>query len=1006
RRRGYTLTLAGYAESGGVAGAIAQTADTVFEGLTPEQHAIARSIFLRLTELGEEGTQDTRRRVAPSELIPRPEDAPTVEAVLKTLADARLITTAKETVEVAHEALIREWPALRAWLDEDREGLRTHRHLTEAAQEWERLDREPGELYRGARLATASEWEEQHPELLNPLEREFLAASQRLAWSQEMERQRRRQRTIVGLAAALAVTLLLALLAVQQWQRAGRGEQEALRGAAIGLTAQALAELEGPSPERAVLLSLEALEYYPYTPRAESVLAQAVRGSILNLVLTSPWTQAPAAAWSPDGERVVAVDSVGTNVIWDSATGQELLRFPTWATDSATGVAWSPSGGQIVTTFAEPEVLRTFVAANGEQIHELYGHEGEVLGAAWSPDGTRVVSCSTDGTARLWDARTGVEQLILSGHSDAVMDVAWSPAGDRILTASADGTARLWDAETGAEVLAVAVPRGGLLGAAWSPDGQSFATAGEDGTVRIWDASIGTELFALAGHYEEVRDVAWSPDGKWIATASADGTARVWNARTGTLLSTLYGLTRDLQTVAWSPEGSRLVTSGGESVRLWDIRLDLQLVGHDGQVVDASRSPDGARIVTASEDSTARVWNASTGELLVVFSEHEGQVRSAAWSPAGDRIVTAGSDGTARIWDPVSGEEFIVFAEHTDEVWHVDWSPDGEHIVSTSADRSSRIWDSTTGETLSLLRIYHDRGRSHWSPDGQRIVTAAGYGGTQRSPVFVWDAASGRNLLSFVNHDAWMSDADWSPDGTRVVSTGYDGTARIWDPDTGEEMLILAVRETAWDAAWSPNGKRIVTGDQGGAVKVWDAATGEEIYGFSAEAAVWNVDWSPDGQYIIASGLFEVPLVRRAWQSTEELIAHAHQCCVTRELTPEEREQFGLPRDRPSAPALAGAPQPTPTPVEILVTKPEHLAGIWFNPIGERWGQGPYYRFDADRTVKRGFTLEALQENPFIEGRFWFEDGVYYEEGQVCSPVGSYRVYLESEGGRAVGLRF
>jgi WD40 repeat protein/class 3 adenylate cyclase len=896
RRRGYTLTLAGYAESGGVAGAIAQTADTVFEALTPEQHAIARSIFLRLTELGEEGTQDTRRRVAPAELIPRPEDAPTVEAVLKTLADARLITTGEETVEVAHEAMIREWPALRAWLDEDREGLRTHRHLTETAQEWERLDREPGELYRGARLATASEWEEQHADLLNPLEREFLAASQRLAWSEERERQRRRQQIMVGMAAALAITLILALMAVQQWQRAGRGEQEALRGAAIGLTAQALAELEGPSPERGVLLALEALEHYPYTAQAEAVLAQAVRGSILDLVVPSPWTEAPAAVWSPDGQRVAAVDAVGTNVIWDANTGQELLRFPTWGTDSATSLAWSPSGGQIATAFAEPAVVRTWVAANGEQLHELAGHEGEVLGAAWSPDGSLIISCSADGTARVWDAQAGVERLVLAGHAGVVQHAAWSPAGDRILTASEDGTARLWDAETGAEVLAVSGPRGGLLGAAWSPDGQQFATAGEDGTVRMWDAHTGTEVLALAGHHEEVRDVAWSPDGKWIATASADGTARAWNAGTGTLLSTLYGLTRDVQTVAWSPQGGRLATSGGEFVRLWDMRLDLQLVGHEGHVVDASRSPDGTRIVTAGVDGTARVWNAYSGEMLLVFSQHEGQVRSASWSPAGDRIVTSGSDGTARVWDPVSGEELTVFAEHSDEVWHAAWSADGRYVVTTGADRSARIWDSTTGEPMSLLNIYHDRGRSHWSPDGQRIVTAAGYGGTHRSPVFVWDAASGKNLFSFVNHGAWMSGADWSPDGTRVVSTGYDGTARIWDPDTGEEMLVFAVRDTAWDAAWSPNGQRLVTGDQSGAVKVWDAATGVEVYGYSAEAAVLNVDWSPDGQYVIASGPFEVPLVRRAWQSTEDLIAHARECCVSRELTPAERERFGLPQ--------------------------------------------------------------------------------------------------------------
>jgi hypothetical protein len=99
-------------------------------------------------------------------------------------------------------------------------------------------------------------------------------------------------------------------------------------------------------------------------------------------------------------------------------------------------------------------------------------------------------------------------------------------------------------------------------------------------------------------------------------------------------------------------------------------------------------------------------------------------------------------------------------------------------------------------------------------------------------------------------------------------------------------------------------------------------------------------------------------------------------------------------------------PEPTPTPVEILATKPEHLAGLWFNSLGERWGKGPYYRFEADGTVKRASTLEDLQENPFIEGKFWFEDGVYYEEGQMCFPIASYRVYLRSEGGRAVGLRF
>ncbi|MBN1148610.1 MAG: AAA family ATPase, partial [Anaerolineales bacterium] len=162
RRRGRCLTLAGYAESGGVHGAIARTAETTFNQLAFQQQAIARNIFLRLTELGE-GTQDTRRRASLTELIPNPQDAPLVQAVLKQLADARLITVSRESAEVAHEALIREWGTLLEWLNENREGLRLHRQLTQAAQEWDKLDREPEVLYRGARLAQALEMAEAHP---------------------------------------------------------------------------------------------------------------------------------------------------------------------------------------------------------------------------------------------------------------------------------------------------------------------------------------------------------------------------------------------------------------------------------------------------------------------------------------------------------------------------------------------------------------------------------------------------------------------------------------------------------------------------------------------------------------------------------------------------------------------------------------------------------------------------------------------------------------------------
>ncbi len=202
RREGRTLTLQGYHDAGGVKKAITQTAEGVYDKLSKEEQAIARNIFLRLTELGE-GTQDTRRRVKMNELgQTKEQDA--VAKVLKTLTDARLVTAEEDSAEVAHEALIREWGTLRKWLDEDRESLRLHRHLTESAGEWQRRGKETGELYRGARLKQLQDWLKGHGDQLSPLEKAFVKASQNV----------RRQEQFRWVSAATVGILLLVTVAL------------------------------------------------------------------------------------------------------------------------------------------------------------------------------------------------------------------------------------------------------------------------------------------------------------------------------------------------------------------------------------------------------------------------------------------------------------------------------------------------------------------------------------------------------------------------------------------------------------------------------------------------------------------------------------------------------------------------------------------------------------------------------------------------------------------------
>ncbi len=227
RRRGTGLFLAGYQAAGGLDGAVAQSADRVFGELDEEHRRAARRILVRLTALGD-GTEDTRRRVARTELG---DDAVTAH-VLERLAATRLVTIGADTVEIAHEALIRGWPALRDWLAADRESLRAHRRLTGAATDWATHGHDDAFLYRGSLLVG---WTDRDTEALNETERGFLAASLARESRDHTRRRRRLRTTIGGLVTGLITVSLLAALAVAQTVTANAQRDLAV---ASGLAAQ------------------------------------------------------------------------------------------------------------------------------------------------------------------------------------------------------------------------------------------------------------------------------------------------------------------------------------------------------------------------------------------------------------------------------------------------------------------------------------------------------------------------------------------------------------------------------------------------------------------------------------------------------------------------------------------------------------------------------------------------------------------------------------------------
>jgi len=981
RRQGHTLTLDGYTEAGGVHGAIARTAEAVYRRLDEHQQAIARDIFLRLTELGE-GSGDvgpslyTRRRAALNELIPRPEDATAVQIVLHTLADARLITTERETVQVAHEALIREWPTLREWLEESRSDVRMQRLLAAATAEWEGAGREPSYLLRGARLAQFEGWAEGSAVALTQDERAYLDACleerrQREAAEtarQERERdlERRARRMLQGLAGVFLVAAVisggLAIWANVQRNRAEAAEHDALVQASIGLASQAVLELQGSSPERATLLALEALGNYPYTWQAEHALSQAVLGNRLRLVLPH-WGLVVTVWWSSDGTRILTASYDGVAKVWDANTGEELLTLLGHQGEIESAV-WSPLEDRIVTT-SRDGTAKVWDALTGEELLTFAGHSGELSAAEWSPDGARVATASSEGIARVWDATTGEELFRLTARVDPLIiagGVSWSPDGSRIATAGEDGRADVWDATTG-ENVSTLYHGGILVDPSWSPDGTRVATASWDDTVKVWDATTGEELLTF-DHTSDVNSATWSPSGEtiistdaggdakiwdaatgdelhdlypadytsmiigavWsplgerVVTFSLDGTATVWDAATGAEILTLVGHTGSVEGAAWSPSGDRVVTCGGDgTAKVWDVTSGPELLAlpvtlfpsEVGRLLGGVEwSPSGDRIVTSSWDDTVEVWDAVTGAKLLTLSLPQ-ELADAAWSPSGEQIATGGSDATVTVWDvsaaPVpseaeglntgaaTGDPILNMGSHTDPIQDVSWSPAGERIAATSLDGSARVFDAITGEELLTLAGGRDTRMNNtvhaWSPSGDRIAIASFFGSTAT----IWDATTGEELLSLLEFEVPVTSAVWSADGTRIVTHSEDGIGRVWDAATGEELVTFSRHTSSvWGMSRSPAGDRIVTGSYDGTARVWDINTGAELALYSLGGMIYAVDWSPDGTRIVVASSDGTAKVLPAWQTTQELIDHAKECCIVRELTAEERAQFGL----------------------------------------------------------------------------------------------------------------
>ncbi|MCE6998125.1 hypothetical protein LZG04_25495 [Saccharothrix sp. S26] len=901
RRKGNTLSLAGYRAAGGIDGALAHTAENVYVGFSAAEQQLARELFLRLTALGE-GTEDTRRRIDREEL----DDSPGLEVVLTRLADARLITLEESTAQLAHEALISGWPRLRQWLSEDRDGLRTHRALTDAARTWTALDEDPGALYRGARLAAAREWAERdgNQERLTSTERAFLRAGDR-AENAEQQAKARRLRQLrlltVGLAVLLVATTTLGVVALRQGELAVRAGRVAV---SRQLAAQAMV-LRDSRPATAKLLSAEAFRTSPTAEARGALLSTSARESYLAEV-TGHTNAVSDVVFSADGDTFLTVSKDQAVIVWDTRSRTRratLTGHATWLR----AVAVSPDGRTVATAGDDREVV-LWDAAAGRPVARLTGHTDPVKDLDFSPDGRALASTSLDRTVIIWDVGSRTPIGRLAGHTGAVLAVAFSPDGQTLATGSADRTVGLWRRDTATRTATLTGHTESVDAVAFAPDGRTVASAGPDRTVRLWDTTGQQPPTTLTGHTGQARAVAFSPDGQTLASAGHDQTVILWDVPSRTPRARLTGHHHNIYTLAFHPD-QPLLASAGEDRRivLWDTTR-TPLAGHADLVTAVAFSPDGETVATGGADRAVILWDARERVRLATIPTGVGPVNAVAFSPDGRTLAAGGgvarhlngdADHGLALWDVTDRARPTPTARlvgHTDQLRTVAFSPDGRTLATAGTDRELILWDLGTRAPVAHLEHQGTVNSVAFHPDGRTVV-----GSTQDESV-VWNVAD-HTRVATLPHGGAGHGAVFSPDGRTLATVSAEGTVIVWDTRTWAPLRTLTHPDPLVGIAFSPDGRTLATGSTDRTVVLWDAATGAPLAALTEHTAPVNaVAFSPDGESLVTGSSDKSAIL---WHTDPEDTTERVCRDLARDLTEEEWRQFlpETPYRRTCAPA-------------------------------------------------------------------------------------------------------
>jgi WD40 repeat protein/energy-coupling factor transporter ATP-binding protein EcfA2 len=925
----HQLTLEQYKALGRVTGALNHHADKIysyndFEKESPQQERSdkekdwIKQIFLRLVRIDEKG-KDTRQRQSKATLLDiakDDEERGVLSQVLEDLVRGRLLVPGgggqktddqddnslanlvQETqlIDIAHEALIRDWKKLHDWVQDNRIDLKFRQTITQAANDWENNSKKEEYLvHLESRLEAAKALLEK--EFLSPLEAEYVQAcvekvKRELNAKVEQERQLRKaaeQKVILAIASSML--LLFSGFGVLQWRAADRSQIEA----------------RVTSSRRTFDSNRDRLDALSEALRAGKQLQQSiwfrndsqVRAEVMEvLAQTTYWvrernyweahnTYVNNVSFSPDPQpkdQIIATGGAdGIVKLWNRDGTEIKTKTQLKHREPVFAVSFS-SDGQILASASRDGSVKlwkrdgTFLRDLNTELVDKNGKSVPVWSVSFSSDRQTIATASGDGTIILWD-RQGNRQKAWKGHNTAIYSISFSQDGQTIATASDENTVKQWNRE-GKEVRPPLIGhKEPVVKVRFSPDGQTIATASADTTAILWDSKTGDKKFVLAEHTRGVVDVVFSPDGKTVATGSTDSTVKLWNSN-GELLSTLEGHSERVNSLSFSQDGTLLASvSYDKTVRLWQPNYSYLIpIRHPNRVRVVNISPDGQKLVTADVDKDVRLWNRNgdflekwteessvydvsfsqdsqivaaakddgtvtlrnlEGKSLHTLSKLNGLVASVSFSPDGNMIATAGYDPIVKFWN-LEGQLQDTLNTDEERVYSVRFSPDGSTIATTGKDGTAKLWYQDKKLRVFLKGHKPDAPifSVRFSPDSRLLATAS-----KDNSAILWNQ-KGTLLHRLEGHDAAVLSVDFqSGNGQTIATASDDRTVKLWSQDGRLITTLIGHRASVNSLRFSPDGKVLVTAGSDNIVLLWKEMDNLTLDGLIKRGCSWMQDY-------------------------------------------------------------------------------------------------------------------------------------------------------------------